>query len=121
MVRLTRTFSALLALVLAIATGWQAVSLAQPARGAAASKPTCKCCAADPATCSTPSCCARPAAPTAPAVPRCASGNEWQAIATPLLTLSTLSPSTLHDPPLRPPPFEAGAVPIFQRYCSFLI
>jgi hypothetical protein len=114
----------MLALALAAATGWQAVSLAQPTGSAAASKPTCECCAGDPATCSTPSCCAGPAdgrAPAAPTVPRCAPGNAWQAIATAPLALSTLPRSTLYDLPLRSPPFEAEAVPIFQRYCSFLI
>ena len=121
---LQRVLSPLLALVLIAATGWQVVYLTQPGGDAAVSKPACKCCAADPATCSTPSCCSRPAdgrAPAAPAVPRCAFGNEWQAITSASLTIFTLLRPAPHDLFFRQPLCEAGAVPIFQRYCSFLI
>jgi len=116
--------SALLALVLVVATAWQGASIASAGRSTPVSKPICKCCHFDPARCATPACCARPAdsrAPTAPAVPRCASGTEWHAIAPALLTLATLPRPNVDTLPHRPHPLEAGTVPIFQRDCSFLI
>jgi len=122
---LKRTSSALLALVLAIATGWQGALLADAGQTVPVSKLVCKCCDFDPAKCATPTCCARPTdnsrAPVTPAVPRPSSGIERHALAPAAFTLPTLPPSTLHEPALRPPPVQAGAVPIFQRDCSFLI
>jgi hypothetical protein len=121
---LQKTSSALLALLLAIATGWQGAYLADAAP-VPASKPVCKCCDYDPAKCATPACCVRPTnnnrAPVVPAVPRPASGTERHAVAVTLLTRSTLPRFTLHDLSFAPPPIQAGAVPIFQRDCSFLI
>src|SRR5712671_6837280 len=121
---LQRTSSALLALLLAVAIGWQGASLAAAGRTFSASTPICKCCDFNPAKCATAACCARPAdsrSPLAPAAPRPSSGTERQAVAAAPLTLSTLPRLPIHDLPFAPPPIRIGAVPIFQRYCSFLI
>jgi len=122
---LQRTSSALLALLLAIATGWQGALLADAGQTVPVSKPVCKCCDFDPAKCATPACCAWPAdnsrAPVTPAAPRPSSGTERHALAPAALTLSTLPRSTLDKRAVRPPSVQAGAVAIFQRDCSFLI
>ena len=122
---LQRTSSALLALVLAIATGWQGALLADAGQTLPVSKPVCKCCDFDPAKCATPACCAWPTnnnrAPVTPAAPRPSSGTERPAVAAIALTLPTLPRFTLDDLPSVSPPVQAGAVPIFQRDCSFLI
>src|SRR5437899_1624210 len=115
---LQRTSSALLALLLAIATGWQGVSLAEAGRICSASTPVCKCCDFDPAKCATPACCARPAdsrAPSTPAAPRPPSGTERHAVAPIPLALWSLPRFAVDDLPFAPPSIRAGAVPIFQR------
>src|SRR5258708_7943379 len=122
---LQRTSSALLALLLASATGWQSALLADAGQPVPVSKPVCKCCDFDPAKCATPSCCARPAdknrAPITPAAPRRCSGIERHAIAAIPLTISALPRFTVDELPSASLPIQAGAVPIFQRDCSFLI
>src|SRR5712671_3063280 len=111
---LQRTSSALLALLLAIATGWQGALLADAGQTLPVSKPVCKCCDFDPAKCATPACCACPADNSrAPVAPRPSSGTELHALAPAALTLSTLPRSTLHERTVRPPSVQAGAVPIF--------
>lgn len=119
---LRKTFSALLVLVLCIMTGWQSGSAV--AGQNSGTTPTCKCCDYDPAKCVTPACCASPSdngAPVTPAAPRSASGNEWQAIATALVILSTAPRSSVDELPLSLPSIQVGAVPIFQRDCTYLI
>ena len=122
---LQKTLSTLLALVLAIAAGWQGASLADTGPEVPAPKPTCKCCDYDPAKCATPACCVRPAdnggAPVVPAPSRPATGIERHAIAASPFALATLPRLALHDLPSASPPIQAGAIPIFQRDCSFLI
>ena len=120
---LNKSLSVLLGLFLVVITAWQGGSAvaSQDSRGSA---PTCHCCNSDRTNCATPACCARPSdsrAPVTPAAPRCASGHEWHAIASPSLSVSTLGRLTLRDCPVAPPPVQAGAVPIFQRDCSFLL
>jgi len=122
---LQRTSSALLALLLAIATAWQGALLADAGQTVSVSKPVCKCCDFDPAKCATPACCAWPAdnsrAPVTPVTPRPASGTERQAIAVIPLAISTLPRFSVHELPFPSASIQAGAVPIFQRDCSFLI
>src|SRR5260221_7386846 len=99
---LQRSSSALLALLLAIATGWQGDLLADAGRTVAIPNPVCKCCDFDPAKCPTPACCARPSdssrAPVVPVAPRPLSGTERHAIAVDkLLAISTLPHSAVHE------------------------
>lgn len=119
---LQKASSALLALLLTVATGWPGLSLAE---SRTASKPVCKCCDYDPANCATPACCARPAdnsrAPVAPAAPCPTSGTERHAIAATPLAVAPHAPVALHEIPFAITPVHGGAVPIFQRNCSFLI
>src|SRR5258708_18273732 len=114
---LKRTSSALLALVLTIATGWQGALLADAGQTLPVSKPVCRCCDFDPAKCATPSCCARPAdknrAPVTPAAPRRCSGIERHAIAAILLTISALPRFTVDELPSASLPIQAAAVPTF--------
>jgi hypothetical protein len=122
-VALRKALSVLLVVMLCIMTVWQAGS-AVADKIPTASTPICKCCDYDPAKCATPACCARPSdsgAPAAPVVPRCASGNEWQAVPIAPLTVSTRPRCTVHELPVPLPSILVGAVPIFQRDCSFLI
>jgi len=120
---LRNIFSVLLALLLCIMTGWHGGS-------AAASPlpydppPACHCCNADGSNCATPACCARPAdngAPATPAIPRGTSGNEWHAVLQAAVRFVTLSSTPLHDLSQAHPAIQVGAVPIYQRNCSFLI
>jgi hypothetical protein len=114
-----KALSTLLALLFFMMAGWQnALALANPAA------PACSCCNADRSGCATPACCARPSdnrEPVTPAAPRCAAGHELNVIATTALTLFTISPFTLYTFSADSAPSRAGAVPIFQRNCSFLI
>jgi hypothetical protein len=91
---------------------------------ASSAAPAQSCCSSGCGHCGSTACCARPAdnrAPVTPAVPRCASSQEWLAIAPAPTRLLTLSRSPLNDLSQAPAPIQAGAVPIFQRNCSFLL
>ena len=120
---LQKSLSALLVFLLCIMTGWHGGS-AVASQDSSSSASVCKCCDSHRGNCPTPACCVRPTdsrAPAAPATPRSASGNEWHAIPPTSATLLTLSRSTLDPLTTAPPPLHAGAVPIFQRDCSYLI
>src|SRR4051812_9615998 len=114
--------SLLLALFFSTVAGWRSGrSLASPS--SPDSPPACHCCNANRSKCATPACCARPAddqSPVTPAAPRCASGQEWQALAPCAIALLTPQATSVHLT-VRPLPIQAGSVPIFQRNCSFLL
>src|SRR6266704_2149194 len=118
-----KSLSVLLALFFSIMAGWQgASSLANPA--AADSPPSCHCCNSDRSNCATPVCCSRPAdsrAPVTPAAPRLALAHDSQLIAAPSLCVFTLPRSTAQAPTTAFSSLQVGAVPIFQRDCSFLL
>src|SRR5438045_1058090 len=102
---LQKTSSALLALLLALVTAWPGLSVAN---GRADSKPVCKCCDYDPASCATPACCARPAdnnhTPITPASQCPSFGTERLAVAAVMVALPAHSQIKLHElpPALRP-------------------
>jgi hypothetical protein len=59
--------------------------------------------------------------PVTPTVLNFASGQEWQAIAASILMVPALLRTTVPDFQPASSSFQGGAVPIFQRDCSFLI
>jgi len=113
----------LMALFFVSTVGWEGGSslAVQPLPSSA---PICQCCNADGSNCATPACCARPSnsgAPAAPVAPRCAFGGERYVIVTAGQTLLPLEALAVKQPPVRPSPIQVGAIPIFQRDCSYLI
>ena len=120
---LQKSLSALLVFLLCIMTSWHGVS-AVTSQNSSKSASVCKCCDSHGGNCPTPACCAQPPdsrAPSTPAAPRSVSGNEWHAIPPEPMEIGAWSVRASGALKTAPPFIHAGAVPIFQRDCSYLI
>jgi len=94
-------------------------------RNAEARKLDCCCHGCDSTHCSMPVCCARPVenhAPLAPASPPPTSKNEFQPMATPVVSTPALPLHLQYEAVASPASnLSVKAVPLFQRDCTYLI